>query len=374
MYSLDDYGEMIADRTRMGAYTEAIARTVKRGDAVVDIGSGTGIFALLACQAGARRVYAIESDPVVQLIRQLAAANGFADRIEVLQASSTQVILPERAQVVLSDLRGALPLFGTALGSLEDARVRFLAEGGTFIPRRDTLFAALLSVAEFYQEIRRPWDGAVDGLDMTSSLPLVLNSIHKRQFKPGEVLSRAKPWCVLDYKNGADPRASAVLTLEAARPGTAHGIGIWFDAELVDGVGYSCGPDGPETVYGHILLPWLKPLELEAGEAVRVELHADPVGEDYVWRWNTRSAREEFQQSTFFGASFSAAALRRRSAEYVPVLSEVGQAERWLLQAMDGQTEIQKIAEAAAQRFPHVFPRWELALRRASELSDKYSR
>ena len=56
MYSLRDYGAMIADAGRSNAYAKAIARAVRPGDTVADIGCGPGVFSLLACRAGARRV------------------------------------------------------------------------------------------------------------------------------------------------------------------------------------------------------------------------------------------------------------------------------------------------------------------------------
>ena len=42
VYSLVAYGEMVADRIRTDAYALALQRQVKSGDAVVDIGTGTG--------------------------------------------------------------------------------------------------------------------------------------------------------------------------------------------------------------------------------------------------------------------------------------------------------------------------------------------
>src|ERR1700682_5750408 len=87
-YSLRDYAEMIADTDRFGSYVKAIAQGVRPGDAVLEIGCGPGVFALLACRAGARRVYAIETEDVVHFARQLAAANGLADRVEFIQNDS----------------------------------------------------------------------------------------------------------------------------------------------------------------------------------------------------------------------------------------------------------------------------------------------
>jgi len=73
---------LLNDVVRMEAYRRAIFQTVKRGDTVLDVGSG--ILAMLACQAGAGRVYAVEQGPVIAAARELATANGFADRIVFL--------------------------------------------------------------------------------------------------------------------------------------------------------------------------------------------------------------------------------------------------------------------------------------------------
>ena len=94
MYSIAAYGSMIANRVRMDAFTKALRQAIKPDSVVLDIGTGTGIFALLACQFGARRVYAIEPDDANQVARQIAVANGYGERIEFIQALSTQVTLP----------------------------------------------------------------------------------------------------------------------------------------------------------------------------------------------------------------------------------------------------------------------------------------
>jgi SAM-dependent methyltransferase len=379
MYSLDEFGEMIGDKVRFSAYAEAIARAVRPGDAVADVGCGPGIFALLACRAGARRVFAIDIDGVVDFARQLAATNGYSERIEFFRGDSKQLRLPERVDVIVADLRGALPFFGQAIASLNDARERFLAPGGRIIPRRDTLFAAIVEAQKHYERITEPWL-EVPGLNLTESLPAVLNGLHKKQFKQDQFLSEAKAWCTLDYLDGASTHGAATLSFSASRFGKGHGLVLWFKTELSEGIGFSTGPGARETIYGHVYLPWLEPVELESGEEVKVELHADPVGTDYVWRWETqiaaRNGRPEkhFRQATFYGASFSPSSLRRRSAEFVPVLSEAGQAERWMLQAMDGNAPLQEIALEAARRYPHVFPRTEDAFRCAGELAERFSR
>ena len=68
MFTLRNYGEMIDDAVRMDAYVAALRRVVKPGDVVLDIGTGTGIFAVLAARLGARRVFAVEPEANPRLL------------------------------------------------------------------------------------------------------------------------------------------------------------------------------------------------------------------------------------------------------------------------------------------------------------------
>jgi protein arginine N-methyltransferase 1 len=380
MYSLRDYGQMVADRERLDAYSKAIAKAVRPGDAVLEIGCGPGVFALLACQAGARRVYAIDSEEIVHFARELAAANGFAERTEFIQIDSRKVQLPERMNVIVSDLRGSLPLFGRAITSLEDARQRLLAPGGILIPQRDTLKAAVIEANDFYSQLVAPWQNSVSDIDLSPALSLALNGYDGNQFDAEQLLTGPQTWGVLDYSTGARACAAADLNFSVTRTGTAHGVCLWFETDLLDGIGYSSGPGSRKTVYGQVFLPWLEAVPVQQGNEIFVRLQANLVGEDYVWQWEMRicgdggNAGRCFQQSTFLGANFTPQSLRHRAADFVPSLSDEGQANRWLLLAMNGKTSLQQMAQAAAQRFPAIFPRWEDALHRAAELAARFSR
>src|SRR5262245_17467881 len=111
MYSLTGYGNMIADRVRYEAYSHALQKAIRPGSVVLEIGTGPGIFAVQACRLGAARVYAVEPDPVIQVAREIAHANSCADKIEFIEGLSTRAELPVKADVIVSDLRGILPLF-----------------------------------------------------------------------------------------------------------------------------------------------------------------------------------------------------------------------------------------------------------------------
>jgi protein arginine N-methyltransferase 1 len=71
-----------------------------------------------------------------------------AERIEFIQDVSTQITLPERADMMISDLRAVLPLFQQHIPSIVDARKRLLQPGSVMIPRRDTLWGAVIHAPE----------------------------------------------------------------------------------------------------------------------------------------------------------------------------------------------------------------------------------
>ena len=380
MYSLHDFGDMIADGERFGAYSKAIAKAVRPGDAVLEIGCGPGVFALLACQAGARKVYAIDSEDIVHFARELAAANGLADRMEFIESDSRKTDLPERVNVIVSDVRGSLPFFDHSIASIEDARQRFLAPGGRLIPRSDILRVAVIQASDFYSKLVSPWLESIPALNLSPSSSLLLNGSYSSHFNSDQLLTEPQSWAALDYSSGAKACAAADLNFSVTRAGTAHGLCLWFDAELLDGIGYSSGPGPTPNIYGQVLLPWLEAVPVQPGKRISVSIQANLVGDEYVWRWETKifgdatHAARHFQQSTFQGANFTPQSLRRRGADFVPSLSEEGQANRWLLQAMDGKASLQEMAHVAAERFPAIFPHWVDALHRAAELARQFSR
>ena len=225
-YQLNEYGQMIADQARMDPYARALKAAVGPDSVVLDIGTATGIHALLACKFGARHVYAIESNEAIHLAREVAQANGFGDRITFIHDLSTRVTLPERADLIVSDLRGVLPLFGAHIPAIADARQRHLAPGGRLIPKRDSLWVALVEAGRVYKDLVKPWDRPY-GLAMEEARKIALNSWtpdHTEGFRPGNLLMAPHNWTVLDYASILDPNvADHNSSHKATRSGTAHG-------------------------------------------------------------------------------------------------------------------------------------------------------
>jgi len=382
MYSIFSYGKMIADHIRTQGYASAMRQAINPDSIVLEIGTGIGVFAMLACQFGARHVYAVEPDDSIQVAREIAAANGFADRIEFIQDLSTRVTLPERVDVIISDLRGVLPLFGHHIASIADARKRFLAPSGTLIAQRDTLWAAVVEAPNLYDRYATPWIDNDFGLNLRAGQRIVSNNWQKARTGVDQLLTDPQQWAALDYNVLECTDVSAELNWTAMRAGTAHGLSLWFDATLAEGVSFSNAPDQPELIYGSAFFPFSAPIAVASSDEIYVTLSANLVGDDYVWRWNTRVTRQggasevkaDFKQSTFFGAPLSLEQLRKLESSYVPALDEEGRIDYLILSLMNEQVSLGEIAHRISDKFPNRFKSWNDALTRVGGLSIKYSR
>ena len=312
MYSLNFYGQMLADAPRMDAYAAALRRTIKPDSVVMDLGCGPGVFALLACKLGARRVYAVEPNNVIGLAREAAAANGFADRIEFFEKLSTEITLPEPATIIVSDLRGVLPFFQQHIPSIIDARKRLLARDGVLIPRRDVLWAAVVEAPEQFAELVGPWQNQFD-LDLSAATRYITNTWRKSHIKADQFLAEPVCWSMIDYREVDNPDARAEISWRAARDGTAHGFAVWFDSGLIDDIGFSNHPAAPRMIYGQGFFPLSEPVKVSKGNRIDLRLAAKFVHDDYVWRWDTdfKDQEKSFQQSTFYGVPLSTAQLRK---------------------------------------------------------------
>jgi protein arginine N-methyltransferase 1 len=370
---------MIVDCTRQ-AYAWALQNAIRPDSVVLDVGTGTGFFALLACSFGARKVYAIEHSTVIQVAREIAAANGFENRIEFLQGLSTEISLPESVDVIVSDIRGSLPLFRQCPSALIDARRRFLAPGGRMIPNCETLWAAVVEAEETYKGFTQPWDDTIHGIRMDAARRFALNTWGNARVKPEQLLVEPMQWASLGYLNLESPDVGARLEFVTKRDGVGHGLSVWFDAVMADGIAFSNAPGAPETIYGRRFYPWTRPVELRAGDLVIVDLRAQLVGENYIWSWNTEVRSPEpsgtlkavFRQSTFAGQPFSPEYLRRRSANHVPESTEEVRMDRFILELADGSRSLGDIAARLQERFPDRFLKTGEALSKAADVLEKY--
>ena len=384
-YSVGDYGDMIADKVRMDPYAYALKAAVESGSVVLDIGTGTGMHALLACKFGARQVYAIEPNDAIHLARELAVENGYEDRIEFIQDISTHVTLPEKADVIVSDMRGVLPLHDRHIPDIIDARQRFLAPGGVLIPKHDIIWVSLVEAGTVYHDLTSPWDYPY-GISMQSAQHFALNDWSDENpfaFSKRSLLTEPQVWAEIDYSTVESPEVDpARIVQPATRAGIAHGLLMWFDGEIAEGIQVFNGPgaDKAAKVYGCGFFPLLEPVQIVKGDTIRLDIRSRYLRGQYSWNWHTRihsgdnpqSTKANFEQSSDIETASGSAVLHDSVQNFKPSRSEQGEVGYFILGKMDGHHSINEIARLARAQFPLRFKTLQEAQFFVNELSQDF--
>lgn len=236
------YFSMVQDHARHALYDAALRQLVRPGMVVLDIGAGTGLFAMMAARAGAAHVIACERDPVVaEAARAVVAANGLADRITIHACASQSLpvgAMPATADLLVWD-NLANNLFGAGCAeTLADAQARLLAPGAPVVPARVEIMAALAT------------DHAPHDRAMTTVAGFTLDAFntlapHGRMIAPECFTLRSEAVALFDVDCTAtrfvaqDARATVT-----ASPGTVHGVVQWLRFHLGHGATYdTSAPD-----------------------------------------------------------------------------------------------------------------------------------
>lgn len=102
-------GECLLDKKRTELFEKAIQEIVTPTDLVLDGGTGSGIMAMLAARAGAKKVYAVDIDKeTADLARENIKHNGFQDKIDVLHGDLKELKVPKVDVLVMEMMHTGL--------------------------------------------------------------------------------------------------------------------------------------------------------------------------------------------------------------------------------------------------------------------------
>ena len=277
MSSFDLHHLLLSDSVRLQAVRRALRETVRPGSVVVDLGAGTGILGFLALRAGARRVYAIERHPIVRLARAIAAENGYGDRVTFVEGDSRRVKLPERADVIVSDLVGPLGIDPEMADSLVDAR-RFLKKSGRFVPERSEVWRAPVRAAALHR--RHVQAGKGHGVRLDAVHSIAANRLACFPGAPRTLAAPLRRGFVFDFGRGSASFPRRALASFRVGGGPVHGIAVVVRVRLSRSVRL-------ESSFGAhwkpVFLPVRRPIDTRPGERLEAELVLHD-GTNLEWR------------------------------------------------------------------------------------------
>ncbi len=373
---IDEHRQFLQDRARLDAFRRAISEVVRPGAVVADLGSGTGILGLMACRAGAARVYSVDDSGMTGPARRIARDNGLAGRIRFLDGHSTRIVLPEPVDVIVSDIVGRIGFLAEGAEALVDARDRWLRPGGAMMPAVVHTWLAPVEHDGLYGQVDF-WQRAIDGFDMSAVREGAANTGYPHAFSTGDLLSPGTDVLACDYRAGDAALARGEATFVATRPGTLHGLAAWFAAELSPNVVLTNAPGAPDRIARrNAFLPVEAPVALHAGDTVHVALVIRPV--DFVVTWMVtcrRGARQlaAFRQSTLNGMLVVRQQLAGAAEDATPTLNVWAAARATVLSLCDGHRTVREIERAVFERHPALFAAESRAQVFVAEVISRYA-
>ncbi len=289
---LSEHEEMLSDSVRVDAYHRGIHRNVKPGDVVLDLGTGTGLLALMASRAGAKKVYAVEHSDFIDVAREIAHHNDFTN-IEFVNENSREFTPPEPIDVVIHEQMGDELFNENMLENLLDLRDRVLRPGGRMLPGRFRLFVEPVMLHESMR-VRRFWNIELpDGIDLSNmehsptAARFDTGRTEQMWARPGSVasaLSTCEP--ILEFDLDTLESTSAIATdyvveRTAGADAIVDGACVWFEAVFDSETTMSTSPLGPITSWGNRL--YRLDTSLQAGEELRLHVHMGQLVEPSTW-------------------------------------------------------------------------------------------
>ncbi|OGJ21889.1 hypothetical protein A3K73_06740 [Candidatus Pacearchaeota archaeon RBG_13_36_9] len=211
------YSCLLAER-RTKTFIDAVRKTVKKDQLVLEAGSGTGILSIAAAEAGAKKVYAIEQNKLLipQLKRNIKKL-GFVDKIKVIEGSALKVEIPEKVDVIICEMICA--------GLIDESQVpvlnyllKFLKKDGSVIPTNAKIMAELAHDNYLYFGYELPY--------------LHFEDARRR----AEAMTESKLFARVDFNKINPCSLTNRVTLKAINDGSINVIRISTETELVKGL------------------------------------------------------------------------------------------------------------------------------------------
>ncbi len=259
-FSLLHAASLLGQRTRILKFAEAIQRVVKPDMRVVDIGTGSGVLAMLAAQAGASEVTAIDINAdSIEYAKMAARMNGLEDRIQFETTPFIDFMPKKRYDVIICEMLSSMMLIEQQIPASRHAVEHIMKPDGIMIPRSLTIYVALTQCDDIWSRFR------VHNL----KFPRLPQTITK-----GEAIDLSELTEVAKFDLTAldmDSKVDATVEMKAIQKGEVHGIVGLFDAVVHEDIQLI-----PEDGWRELFIPFERSILVTAGDEIVVKLEFTP--------------------------------------------------------------------------------------------------
>ncbi|HVR89918.1 MAG TPA: 50S ribosomal protein L11 methyltransferase [Novosphingobium sp.] len=265
------HDSMLRDTVRNAAYAQAIA-VAAPGRRVLDIGTGSGLLAMMAARSGAAHVYACETNPMLAATaREIIAANGLADKVTVFALHSGKLDrtrdLGGGIDLVVSEIFSDNLLGEGVLASLRHARAELCAPDALILPPAATIRVALAD----HLGTRTTVD-AVEGFDL-SAFSRHVKQVDKLSPKTSRLNARSDPADLFAFDFTADtPVPGRARVRVKSHGGRVSGIVQWLRLTIGPDIVYENAPGADDSLHWMMrYVPLPAPRDTAAGEELTID-------------------------------------------------------------------------------------------------------
>ncbi|XP_062334147.1 histone-arginine methyltransferase CARM1 [Osmerus eperlanus] len=279
---LSQQQNMLQDYLRTATYQKAILLNEAdfRDKVVLEVGSGSGILSLFALQAGARRVYTVQTSPAVKYTQLLMSSNSVSDRVCVLRGGVEEVCCPEQVDVIISEPIGYMLLNDRMLESYVHAR-KWLQPTGLMFPSYSDLHLAPFTDEQLYIEHYARasfWrQRCFYGINLSGLHSAAVEEVFRQPIVDTFDMQILMAKSVKHSISFTETKEKDLLRMEIPfvfpllQSGLVHGIAFWFDVAFVGSkatVWLSTSPSEPLTHWYQVRCLLQTPLFAKMGQTL----------------------------------------------------------------------------------------------------------
>jgi tetratricopeptide (TPR) repeat protein len=270
------HAPMMNEQERNGAYYDGLKSVVTPEKVVFEIGTGSGLLAMMAAKLGAKKVFTCEAVGLIaETAGKIIKRNNYQDKITVLSKPSHAVQLekdlPAKADILVHEIFSSELLGEHVLPAIEDAMQRLLKPGGDVLPSAASIMIALVGGDEVGKNLHVDESFGFDLRDFNAINP------RRRPLYRGDLalvlMSNDIEAFRFDFcQQSRFPPEKKSLEISAIKEGRCYGIIQWIRLEFGQGVHFENHPSQrrPISNWEHTVYGFDEPVYLNKGSVVSV--------------------------------------------------------------------------------------------------------
>ncbi len=335
---IKNFRGLLDDNVRINAFRQAIDYLVNDKKNVLEIGTGLGTYAFFAAQNQAKNIYAVEMDDIFHVAVELAKRNGLADKINFINAKSTEINLPEKVDYIIMEDYSPFFIYENLETIISDAQKRFLKNGGQFIPNIIIPKIAPVGAKTLHQEIDlwQDRDNQLYDINWDYTTELAFNRPYYAEYHKLIPLTKEQKIKTINLSTDQNFPFSFRNTLTIEKSGTIHGLAGWWDCYFSDTQFFSNSPLAPSNTWGQLFFPFQYPVEVKKGDQIKIEMHVieSKTSKQINYKWKIEHSSTVQEQNSFRASFLTLEDLEKKNSSSRANLNPEGEIAYFILHSL----------------------------------------